>query len=107
MATLESPHGYDGTSRICTTGQPTGQSFQVEVTTLDEELKGRSVLVMKIDVEGFEDEVIAGAIDTLSRTKFLIIEAQDAARREHLTRLLGPGWRRRKLGSSDYLFTHV
>jgi FkbM family methyltransferase len=107
MATLESAHGYDGTSRICTTGQPTGKTFQVEVTTLDRELKGQPVLVMKIDVEGFEDEVIAGATDTLSRTKFLIIEAQDTARRDHLTHLLGPGWRRRKLGSSDYLFTRV
>jgi FkbM family methyltransferase len=106
-ATLESPHGYDGTSRICTSGQPTGQTFQVEVTTLDQELKGRSVLLMKIDVEGFEEEVIAGATETLSRTKFLIIEAHDAARRDHLTRLLGLGWRRRKLGSSDYLFARV
>jgi hypothetical protein len=104
MATLESPHGYDGTSRICTSGAPSGQTFQVEVTTLDQELKGRSVLVMKIDVEGFEEEVIAGAQETLSRTKFLIIEAQDGARRDHLTRLLGAGWHRRKLGSSDYLF---
>jgi FkbM family methyltransferase len=106
-ATLESPHGYDGTSRICTSGQPTGQTFQVEVTTLDQELKGRSVLLMKIDVEGFEEEVIAGASGTLSRTKFLIIEAHDAVRRDHLTRLLGPDWRRCKLGSSDYLFVRV
>jgi FkbM family methyltransferase len=106
-ATLESPNGYDGTSRICLSGQPTGQTFQVEITTLDQELKGRPVLVMKIDVEGFEEEVIAGAAETLSRTKFLIIEAQDAARRDHLTRLLGTGWRRRKLGEGDYLFTRV
>jgi FkbM family methyltransferase len=106
-ATLESPHGYDGTSRIYVSGQITGRTFQVDVTTLDHELKGRPVLVMKIDVEGFEDEVIAGATETLSRTKFLIIEAHDAARRDHLTRLLGPGWYRRKLGSSDYLFTRV
>ena len=106
-ATLESPHGYDGTSRICVSGQPTGQTFQVEVTTLDQEVKGRSVLVMKIDVEGFEEEVIAGAAETLSRTKFLIIEAHDAPRRDHLTRLLGSGWRRRKLGACDYLFSRV
>ena len=106
-ATLESPHGYDGTSRICVSGKPSGQTFQVEVTTLDQELKGRSVLVMKIDVEGFEDEVIAGGTETLSRTKFLIIEAHDQSRRDQLTRLLGPGWRRQKLGSSDYLFSRV
>jgi hypothetical protein len=62
---------------------------------------------MKIDVEGFEEEVIAGAPGTLSRSKFLIIEAHNAAQRDHLTRLLGPGWRRRKLGSSDYLFARL
>ncbi len=106
-ATLESPHGYDGTSRIYTSGQPAGQTFQVEVTTLDQELQGRSVLLMKIDVEGFEEEVIVGAVETLARTKFIIIEAHDAARRDHLTRLLGPSWQRRKLGQSDYLFTRL
>ncbi len=106
-ATLESPHGYDGISRICVSGQPTGQTFQVEVTTLDQELKGRSVLVMKIDVEGFEEEVIAGGKETLSRTKYLIIEAQDKARRDYLTRLIGPGWHRRKLGAGDYLFSRL
>lgn len=106
-ATLESPHGYDGTSRICASGQPVGQTVQVEVTTLDQELVGRAVLLMKIDVEGFEEEVIAGAMKTLSRTKFLIIEAHNTARRDHLTSLLGPGWRRRKLGPSDYLFSRV
>jgi FkbM family methyltransferase len=104
-ATLESPHGYDGTSRICVSGQTTGQAIQVEVTTLDQELKGRPVLVMKIDVEGFEEEVIAGGTETLSRTKFLIIEAHNTVRRDHLTSLLGPGWTRKKLGSSDYLFS--
>jgi FkbM family methyltransferase len=109
MALLESLHGYDGTSHISTSGQIQAQSqtFQVSLTTLDQELKGRSVLVMKIDVEGFEEEVIAGAAETLSRTKFLIIEAQDADRRDYLTRLLGFGWRRSKLGASDYLFTRT
>ena len=62
---------------------------------------------MKIDVEGFEEEVIAGGAGSLSRTRFLIIEAHDTARRDQLTRLLGPGWRRRKLGASDYLFMRV
>jgi len=103
-AILESPHGYDGTSRICVSGRPTGQVFRAEVTTLDKELAGRDVFLVKIDVEGFEEEVIAGAGATLAKTRFLIIEAHNAARRDHLARLLGPGWRWRKLGSSDYLF---
>lgn len=106
-ATLESPHGYDGISRICVSGQPAGRTLQVEVTTLDQELKGRPVLVMKIDVEGFEEEVIAGGRETLSRTKHLIIEAQSTTRRDQLTRLIGPGWRRLKLGAGDYLFSRL
>ncbi|MDE3066830.1 MAG: FkbM family methyltransferase [Verrucomicrobiota bacterium] len=107
MAAMESPHGYDGTSRISVSAQPAGRTLQVEVTTLDRELAGRAVLVMKIDVEGFEEEVIGGAKETLSRTKFLILEAHDAPRREHLAGLLGPGWRWRRLGASDYLFARV
>ena len=79
----------------------------MEITALDNELKNRPVLVMKIDVEGYEEEVIAGAEETLSRTKFLIIEAHTAARRDHLTRLLGQNWRRCRLGVSDYLFAHI
>lgn len=106
-ATLESPHGYDGTSHIAKSGPTTGATLQVEVTTVDRELAGRSVLVMKIDVEGFEEEVIAGAQETLSRTKFVIIEAHDIPRRDLLTRLLGPSWRRHRLGVSDYLFCHI
>jgi FkbM family methyltransferase len=106
-ATLESPHGYDGTSRISVSGQTTGQTFRVELTSLDKELHDRPVLVMKVDVEGFEEEVIAGARETLLRTQFLIIEAHDVARRDHLSGLLGTGWQRRKLGSSDYLFSRV
>ena len=106
-AHLESPHGYDGTSFVSLSSKPSGQTLAVEVTTLDQELAGRTVLVMKVDVEGFEDEVIAGGQETLSRTKFLILEAQDVTRRDHLTGLLGPKWQRQKLGSSDYLFIRI
>jgi len=106
-AILESPHGYDGTSRICISGQPTGQAFRVEVTTLDKESAGRLVFLVKIDVEGFEEEVIAGASATLAKTRFLIIEAHNAARRDQLARLLGPNWHWRRLGASDYLFMRV
>lgn len=104
MATLESAHGYEGTSRIRPPGMLSAGGMEVPVTTLDMELRGSPVLVMKIDVEGFEEEVLAGATETLANTKFLIIEAHNAERREKLSRLLGSGWSRRKLGPSDYLF---
>ena len=103
-ALLESPHGYDGVSRICVSGEPTGQTCRVEVSTLDGELAGREILLMKMDVEGYECEVIAGATAALAKTKFLIIEAQTPEHREAITAALGAGWTR-KLGSSDYLFS--
>ena len=103
-ALLESPHGYDGVSRICVSERSEGQTYRVEVTALDKELAAREILLMKIDVEGYECEVIAGAMQTLSRTRFLIVEAHTVEHRDAITSALGSGWTRRKLGPSDYLF---
>ena len=74
------------------------------MTTLDQELAGRDILLMKIDVEGYECEVIAGAKQTLARTQFLIIEAQTHAHRDAVTQALGNGWVRHQLTHCDYLF---
>jgi hypothetical protein len=72
---------------------------------LDQELPGRDILLMKMDVEGYECEVIAGAAQALARTQLLIIEAQTLEHRDAITQALGPGWQRRKLGPGDYLFS--
>jgi FkbM family methyltransferase len=103
-ALLESPHGYDGISHICDSGEAQGNTIPVAMTTLDNELAGRDILLMKMDVEGYECEVIAGAARTLARTKFLIIEAQTDGHRDAITLALGDSWRRRKLTHCDYLF---
>lgn len=42
--------------------------IQVDVAPLDEILKGREPGMIKIDVEGFETAVIAGAQETLQKT---------------------------------------
>jgi FkbM family methyltransferase len=106
-ALLESPHGYDGVSRICTSGTPTGETYRVPVTTLDDELPDREILLIKMDVEGFECEVIGGASKVLSKTRFLIIEAQTIEHRDAITQALGAGWQRTKLGAGDYLFCRL
>ncbi len=103
-ALLESPHGYDGISRICDSREARSNAIRVEVTTLDNELAGREVLLMKMDVEGYECEVIAGATQTLAKTRFLIIEAQTDNQRDAITLALGDGWARCKLTHCDYLF---
>ena len=51
------------------------ETREVAVTTLDQiaaDFKGR--VGLKIDTEGFEDEVLSGATQTLLRTDFVILE---------------------------------
>ena len=104
-AFFETAHGYDGTSRLSTSNQPAANTFRVETTTLDTIFGNRKIDVMKIDVEGFECDVIAGGKQALSNTRFLIIEAQTAEHLANITSALGTGWTRKKLGPSDFLFT--
>jgi len=48
---------------------------EVPMTTLDRLLVGLSeVSLLKIDVQGYEKQVLAGAKQTLSKTKFLLVE---------------------------------
>lgn len=106
-AFFETAHGYDGTSRLSTSTQPAANTFRVETTTLDTIFGNRKIDVMKIDVEGFECDVIAGGKRALSNTRFLIIEAQTAEHLSNITRALGDGWKRKKLGAGDFLFTRL
>jgi FkbM family methyltransferase len=105
-AWFESPHGTDGTSRFASGSDGKGQ-FKVSVTTLDEKLAHRDITVMKVDVEGFELDVLAGGTQTLAKTKYLIIESEDAAHLAKITEALGPGWQRRQLAHTDYLFSRA
>ena len=57
-----------------------GASIQVQVVTLDNLLEGRTAQVWKVDVEGFEREVLAGASKALSDTglALVLLEGEDA-----------------------------
>lgn len=105
-AVLETVHGYDGTSRLSSgaSAQPAG-GLRVRLSTLDAELPSRPVALMKIDVEGFEPEVLQGGPATLTRTAFVVAEAHSAAHLERITAALGQGWQRLQLGPCDYLFS--
>jgi FkbM family methyltransferase len=104
-ARFESPHGYDGISRIASSQDASAPgTFQVRTTTLDTALAGRDIFLMKIDVEGFECAVLAGAREILQRTRFLIIEALTPRHVEDVTKAVGSGWERERLGAADLLF---
>jgi FkbM family methyltransferase len=65
-----------GTENHVTTGKDGGATMQVPVTTLDQSLLGLKPTLIKIDVEGFETEVLAGAHQTLENPSLcaLIVE---------------------------------
>ncbi len=57
-----------------------GASIQVQVVTLDELLRGRTAQVWKVDVEGFERQVLAGASQALADpdVALVLLEGEDA-----------------------------
>jgi hypothetical protein len=57
-----------------------GASIQVQVVTLDNLLEGRTAQVWKVDVEGFERQVLAGASKALSDKglALVLLEGEDA-----------------------------
>jgi FkbM family methyltransferase len=106
-AWFETAHGYDGTSKLSNSNDSTGNRFRVETTTLDDALGGRDIALMKIDVEGFECEVIQGGPKSLARTDFVIMEAEDPKHLARIKNALGSGWAVDKVGATDYLFRRL
>lgn len=78
--------------------------YEVAVVTLDSILPDAPILVMKIDVEGFECEVLSGAKRTLERARFLIIEAHNQEALDRIKQTLGDRWVNQQVGASDHLF---
>lgn len=65
-----------------------GEGSRIQITTIDEELNGRMVDVLKIDVEGYELEALKGAKDILQRKHppVLIIECTEETEHQEFTR---------------------
>lgn len=76
----------------------------VQVTTLDERVAARDILLAKIDVEGVEPEVLAGGAGVLGRTSFLLAEAHTPEALQAIQHKLGSSWATRRVGECDYLF---
>lgn len=66
----------------------------VQVETLDEELRGRSVAILKLDVEGSEGAVLEGAMSALKdrRLRHIIFEDHHGARSPVMTLLQRQGY---------------
>src|SRR5208283_2087161 len=77
---------------------------EIAVVTLDSIIPDGPILVLKIDVEGFECEVLAGGRRTVERTRFMIIEAHTKAALERIKQVLGEEWLDKQVGASDHLF---
>lgn len=83
------------------------EGFQVQTVTLDSALPDRPIFLIKIDVEGFEPEVLIGAQRAIRNTRFLLIEAHTKLAHAKLVEKLGSDWRSEQVGSSDYFFRRV
>lgn len=81
VAELHIPPTYIGRSSILRSG-PSDQKHVIRVERLDDELGQLLTPIdwLKIDVEGFELQVLGGAIKTLHRTRKIILEVDRASR---------------------------
>lgn len=74
--TLKFTSCSDATNHVVVEHEPSLESVEVPVTTLDLALTGRCPTLLKLDVEGYETSVIRGAKDTMEdvRLQAIIIE---------------------------------
>ena len=90
----------DGVSRIAPPGSSAGGSVTVAVESLDDALGDRSAAVLKMDVEGFEPQVLRGAARALAdgRIRHVIFEEHDIANSDVARLLRAAGFRLFSLG---------
>jgi hypothetical protein len=63
----------DTTNHALAPGEQAETALNVEVLPLDHILAGQSPLFMKIDVEGYETEVLKGAHETLAKSSLKVV----------------------------------
>lgn len=69
--TLTFTSDRDTTNQVVRPGDASGPTVEVPVVRLDDALAGQVPAVLKVDVEGFEGEVLEGALATLSSPALL------------------------------------
>jgi len=72
-----------GTENFVAVSPSAGGTVSVRLTSLDAELSGAPPVLLKVDVEGYETEVFAGASSTLARPELqaIIVEKNDIGSR--------------------------
>lgn len=100
-AILHTPSNHLGDARL-NFHEPCSRCSRVATTTIDaltERFEDGAVALMKIDVQGYEPAVIAGARETLRRNPdlILIVEIYSAETRALVSELWNDGWRGREV----------
>lgn len=103
-AILEMPEAFEtnqGLSRITAKIEPgSSRQIKVECSTLDQELGGAAIKLMKMDVEGHELQALQGAQSLLGsgRIRHIIFEDHNGAQSPVIALLAGYGYQIQRLG---------
>ena len=73
LGSLTFTSGLDTVNHVLAEGEVVANTIEVPVAPLDAALSGSALTLMKIDVEGFETEVLNGATDTMQGSSLLAV----------------------------------
>jgi FkbM family methyltransferase len=80
------------------------QPIKVPVVTVDSVVPDKPICLMKIDVEGFECQVLEGGRRTTANSRFIIAEAHTKEALSNIQQMLGSEWSCKRVGASDFMF---
>ena len=85
-----------GASRIIKNTKSTGKTIDVEIIRIDDIIpNNRSISILQLDVEGYEKEVLCGALETIKRCSPLLIL-------EDNNKIINSDWFEKHIGSMGY-----
>ncbi|MDA1044745.1 MAG: FkbM family methyltransferase [Verrucomicrobia bacterium] len=80
----------------------------VDVVRLDDALSHlEQIFLLKVDTERYELQVLTGAVNTLKKTRYLLLEIQEQAELDAICKHLGDTWQPLRITHSDVLFSRA